>query len=327
MANHLSLVNVNNSCFANTCLQVLFHNSKVRNFFMNRIYLIGSSIYQPICEEISRIFLSHDVKNSACRLRHLVSQSTGLGRYKDGTHQDSLDFFEKVLTEVRKELSPENEVGHIFLNSFEGKTRKTQRFLNSTGQCPSCEMFPLYKEDMFISLLLNVPENKSNLNVSQLISEHFSESNDIFSKRCSYCCVHGDSTCPGIGVCTSLETVGQTMCLKYPEILVIGLNQINPFTLRKNKSFLVPSDVLILGQDLYELESFAVHYGDTMDMGHDIAYIKDSFGNWTLCNDSVVTHGHLDIVKKQYIQFCIYSKKTSSLSSVPNMTTENSVES
>ena len=69
----LKLSNARNSCFVNTCLQLLYTIPEVRDLFTG---LPGTPAEYPVAWELGRLMREAGRVNTACRLRYLVAHST-----------------------------------------------------------------------------------------------------------------------------------------------------------------------------------------------------------------------------------------------------------
>ena len=86
----LKLLNVGNSCYINSCLQLLYSVTEFRDFISKRnFHMSGQTWSQPVCEELCYLFRNPNQLNSACTLRHLVAVSISNNNFNNASMQDS----------------------------------------------------------------------------------------------------------------------------------------------------------------------------------------------------------------------------------------------
>ena len=163
----LCLRNYRNSCFVNTSLQIMYSIPEVRDFFTTG--LTGSSTeHPPVSGELTRLFREEGRFNTACRIRYLVSQSTGDIRFNQGTEEDSSEFLATLLSVLQAELA-NCHAASVLLQKFWGREKTVRKFTcRREGNCLRCGLHPPAEEQNFQFIKLAVPHQET-VELNQLL--------------------------------------------------------------------------------------------------------------------------------------------------------------
>ena len=305
----LKLLNIGNSCYINSCLQLLYSLPKFRDFISRRdFHMPGHTWPQPVCEELYYLFTNPSQLNSACTLRHLISVSMSNNNFNNASMQDSEEFFLATLESVFKELSEYNVIGRAMIGEFTGRESRIRKFQSQTvsGSCPVCQTLPRGEEENFKVLTLDLPVvTDISLELSSLLASHFAESLETTPMKCSNCC-KCQNNCPQSGKCRLRPSVEQLSIVKSPDELIIRLNRFNNGF--KNQTHVIPDEFIQLNEDFFRLKVSVDHIGSTLNSGHYIAHIK-SGGKWITCNDSNISESFNEMCgRSRNNYYYLYSK-------------------
>ena len=119
LVNNSNLKEDKNLCFVNTTLQLLYSLQEIREFFKEKQYRSNNLERHPLCDEISRIFLTEGlIRTSAAELRKLVGQYHGRVDFRNGTQQDMEESTRILLGMIENELSNGYLISTTFLKKF-----------------------------------------------------------------------------------------------------------------------------------------------------------------------------------------------------------------
>ena len=98
-----------NICFVNSVLQLMHCLPMIRDYFLNQTFRSNVLRYYHLCSEVQRIFGFAGKRQiaSAGALRETFSSMPGQGEYNDGSQQDAVDFMNKFLNNLEKEIGCE----------------------------------------------------------------------------------------------------------------------------------------------------------------------------------------------------------------------------
>ena len=164
-------MNRSNSCFANVSLQLLNSIPEVKNLFTTG--LTGSPAEHPVSWELGRLMreAGRGHVNTACRLRDLVSQSTGDIRFNRGTQEDSSEFLTTLLSVLQAELA-NCHAASMILKKFWGREKTVRKFTcRREGYCPTCGHLPRTEEQDIQFVKLSVPHQET-VELSQLLVDY-----------------------------------------------------------------------------------------------------------------------------------------------------------
>ena len=135
-------------------------------------------------------------------------------------------------------------------------------------------------------MYLSVPSSRE-VSLYELILDQFSNQVNHDGKRCSNCCPHGDTICPGTFQCESMPLMEKRHIKDYPEVLFIQLKrfQQNNFLgpISKIQTHVVVNETIMFGSMNYRLKGILNHFG-TYTEGHYTSAIKHD-NKWFLFDD------------------------------------------
>ena len=212
---------------------------------------------------------------SLAPLRHLVADHTGIQDISSGNQQDAIEFLTLLLELLPSEFSS-------FFDRHEQVSFKYFIY-GQNVPCPNCGTFPHDKIELEKMIHLSIP-NSNGANLSQLLHNHYEYQINHDGKRCSNCCPHGDSKCPGTFKCVSMPLSEQRQINKFPQLLLIQIKRFQHDYIREYTSK-IQTDVDIaesinIGGSTYMLKGIINHMG-TYDNRHYTLAVKRN-GKWYL---------------------------------------------
>ena len=278
------------------------------DIFLNTSYEVaGFNVLQSICNHISEIFKKFKSIETLAKLRKMVAASSNKAYIDSGTEEDSVEFFEILLDEVRKEIPEINIQAHNLLREFRGVEKTERKFLNNTnGICSRCRKLQRIHEEYFQTIKITIPttSNCSVFQLSHLLNCHFSEDATVIKMKCGNCCTHVKD-CPKTGVCRLKDSVSHTSILQSPNKLIVQLERFT-YDNSKVQNLVTVENVIQLAGETYYLKACVDHICETMQNGHYIVHIK-SDNNWIKFDDSFVTNQTEKEAKTNNI-FFLYTK-------------------
>ena len=298
--------NTRNLCFVNAAIQTFYRIPDFKNYFKREEY----DDSQPICKEISRIFKSEGNSSiSAAKLRKLVGESSGRGDISDGSQQDVMDFHDLLLRMVSNELlMKDNADGLRMVSQLYGMEKNEKKFLHTrSGECSQGHSART-EEESFQIMKLSVPESNKELSLNNMISNHYAESSDILTMKCSECCPH-KRNCPQTGRCKLMKAVSKRTLSSTPKFLYIQLQRFSSHLSLKVDTIIIPENLLVLPNgEKFKLISIVNHLGPQIRCGHYQALIKDGT-RWIKCDDeeSIKTELRKELSGNNYV--FVYEKE------------------
>ena len=120
-------------------------------------------------------------------------------------------------------------------------------------------------------LKLPLPDSSTEIPLSNLI-KCYSEREENVEKKCENCCTHA-ANCPQSGACKSHLVVRQTKLTRIGKFLIIQLKRYSQGN--KNKTKVLPEEVLELNNQKYTLSSVIEHSGRPINAGHSPCIVRD----------------------------------------------------
>ena len=146
---------------------------------------------------------------SLSTLRTLVAFLSFDEELKSGNQQDGVEFLTRLLEHLPSELT-----------SFFRRTEFISSSFLENGEkmpCPTCGTYPNSRENIEQILHLPMSESSDAQRLDFLVKEYFKADRNYDGKRCSLCCIHGDTICPGKDVlCTSRAVVEDKSWSQHP---------------------------------------------------------------------------------------------------------------
>ncbi|MCQ2820598.1 MAG: ubiquitin carboxyl-terminal hydrolase [archaeon] len=297
----VGLQNLGNTCFMNTCLQILLHSPP----FISQLYKLSSSVH---LKPITSSFLSLG-KKMASSGYGAISPSEFKREYnmrrRDfagyGQH-DTLEFCRFLLDDISKELNKGNPRAPYKELKTEGKSKlvcnkEYDDYLRTKedslivdifyGQLVSTYTCRCGTESYSFQKFLDLPllfTSRGSQNVSDMLDLYFKDERIKWESKCEGCK-------------QKTEHRKQLRISILPEILILSLQRFNARTGSKNNERVSFDQNINLdpyvdrecskGRSSYSLYGIANHSG-TPSFGHYYAYAKVN-GSWKEYNDSTVS--------------------------------------
>ena len=298
----IGLNNLGNTCYINTCLQILMHTPNFINRFFNDLNKICSET--PISKQFYNLITQViNAKNISTKEFYEVF-SKKHKNFSGNEENDTQEFCRVFLEDINRELNNvKKKVPYIELDTKNKnkidcdleynnlfKIRDDSLVIDSFyGQIINiftCECnFTTYSFQKILDIPLLIPKTKNNekCDLIDLIKYYFQSELielDIICNFCKQKCVHNK----------------QTFFSYPPEILILSLQRLNrkkkknkveiDFDEQLNLSSFIDKDCYNNNNYKYNLYAVANHHGK-IETGHYYAYIKIR-ENWFEFNDSKV---------------------------------------
>ena len=177
------------------------------------------------------------------------------------------------------------------------------------GSCDKCHNFPRIEEENFSVLQLNIMQHVSEIQLTDLIGQYYSESMETIDMKCSSCCPHR-SNCPLSGNCKLKKAVNQRILVRSPSFLIVQLLRFQNFSNFKIPTKVVSKNEITLPNlQKYELISIGDHLGPVIQNGHYVASLKYG-NNWYRCNDEENYSFDSSMINTEHNYIFVYRKVT-----------------
>jgi len=318
------MINVGNTCYANSVLQCLFATPHIRAFLHEfaysppRAHMCCAVQQHPqlkdwsLIAEVQKLLKDTAAGRGPVSTRPLLARVSQIGRHLTfGRQEDSHDFLLTLLDAMETELL-EAAGGKDSITDL--RTRETTFVFHSFGgymrnqvECFSCG----YVSRTFESVLCLALE----------ISGHVSSIQAALDLHC------GDEMLEGLNkyecdCCQNKVRAKKTSRIEAaPNILVLVLKRFSVGRFGKlNKKVSYPSalnldsfkadDALDNAEANYSLYGVVVHldHMNSTTFGHYIAYVKGADGRWWLCDDSSISQASASKVLSQNAYMLFYMR-------------------
>lgn len=308
----VGIINLGNTCFINSCLQVLIHCKLFIYNFFNKQQLINknntpiSYAFYELCKDMMQILDQQE--NKYIDISNFKKEFGSKHSTFDGYLQnDSQEFFRVLLEDISTEL---NEASNktIYRALTNSDIKKTKQFrdiefdknfsereksivtdifyaqLIATFTCQCNHKTYSFQKILDFPLLL--PENKPNVDIYDLLINYFQSEVIDFETKCEKCQ-------------RKQKHRKDTKISRPPKLLILSFQRIDSVTQKKNECVVTFPKILKMnkfieegiGNDInpiYELFAVINHQG-TVDFGHYFSYIKFNHKeDWYEFNDSSV---------------------------------------
>lgn len=320
----IGLININFDCYVNSIIQLLFHITKFREYFINEVF---SQIEQPISYELSKIFKKINNGNKG-KSFHILNFKNMMGKYDDifldSNGADAVDLlryiFSIISTECIKDNNNINIEEEILDESNENLVYKeiqkisNQSIINNifyfynktTYLCKnnhvtysfdySCllefDVLDIYKK---LKKKYGKAINKISLNDCFIFNKITLNNNELFCSKCQK-----------NSICNSVINLYSTRDYL---ILIINNNFLN-IKLIYDEYINIDEFVEKNNKEYFRLIGAVMHYGNSNFNGHFISYcryyINDKFYK---INDLKVTETNFENILKDSTPYILCYEK------------------
>ena len=264
------LMNLGNTCFLNSSLQIIIHSPIFIEKFLKDIYIL-----RPQNNTLAYIFFNF-IMNINSSDKNLFSPKSLISKFLEkcnmfslGEQSDSQRFYRNFMTILEKEFGNSNS---CIKETFEGKFVYTNEFNCQNKFCGNRNINTI--EQSFLDIFLSVKEN--DLSISELIDQTYRSQSLKSSSKCN--CNDNFILTRFIKICPN----------KYLS-LNLQRGKISDRTLKNSE---IKIDNIYITNNLY-YEPYAMNFHTgTMDYGHYYSYVKiddyegNKIGKWYCFNDS-----------------------------------------
>ena len=326
----IGIINLGNTCFINSCLQVLIHSSSFIYKFFNKISLLNqkdtpiSFGFWAICHSIMNTVNTQEKYIDISYFINLfVLKHPTFGGF---IQNDSQEFCRVLLEDLSTELNEvKNKAIYKTLTNTDKKTKvdRDKEFDKNFGEREksiivdvfysqiittfTCECkSETYSFQKILDFPLLLPENVPEVSIINLLTTYFQTETVEFGTVCEKCN-------------KVLKHQKQIRITRPPEILILSLQRIDEKTQKKNECIVTFPHVLDMSQFIdhecgFDKEPFYILYAvinhqGKMDFGHYFSYIKINKENdWYEFNDSAVRKIGKDIQSFPYAYALFFIK-------------------
>ena len=327
----VGIINLGNTCFINSTLQVLIHCKLFIQNFLKKYSIINKET-TPISYQFLLICIAMLDKMETNELYIDISNFKEVfGKkhpiFNDYSQNDSQEFCRIFLEDLSMELNEaKNKNVYKALTNTEGKSKLfrdrefdfnfkeressiiTELFYSQIINTFRCKCgSEIYSFQKLLDFPLLIPANVDKINIHELLKIYFKIEKIIFETKCERC--HKIE-----------EHIKLMRISRPPEILIISLQRIDEIKHIKNDCVVEFPQFLNLYEYMdhqmgldkefeYKLFSVVNHQGN-VDFGHYFSYIQPlSSKNWFEFNDSSVKHIKQGVNNFPYAYALFYIKK------------------
>ena len=333
----IGITNLGNTCFINSCLQVLIHCQAFMNKFFGKCRLKGivnkkdtpiSYEFLLICKDMVNTINTGlqciDIKHFKEVFGEKHTQFAGF------LQNDSQEFFRILLEDISTELNEvkQKPVYRTLTNTNrKSKTDREMEFHQNFSQRErsiitelfyaqiittySCEcQLAIYSFQKILDFPLLLPDKTTNTTIHDLLRIYFQTETIDFENKCERCK-------------KVLKHKKELKISRAPEILILSLQRIDQISRTKNECIVTFPQELDMsefidyecykgGESLYTLYAVINHYG-RIDFGHYFSYIKlNDYNSWFNFDDSSVKNIGPKIDNFPYAYALFYIKNKTS---------------
>ncbi len=253
------IINIGNSCYLNSAIQMLFNSEDFRNILKNKVFI--NTIFENIINtyDNSNVFNPNDIKA-------IVAKNNKI--FANCNQQDSYEFIIYLLDVVDKYLG--NSINH---NSSSMNNILYNKFGMQTTSNIKCKMSNCGKESETISteLFLQLPiTDELDLSESYRMYksvEKLENDNSYFCEKCN----------------KKVVARKNTITTKWPDNLIIVLKRFDYMMRKDGRNFNIP----LKWRHGYKLKGAIIHMG-SYGGGHYI-YFGEENNEWFIANDSHIS--------------------------------------
>ncbi|ELU03938.1 hypothetical protein CAPTEDRAFT_222637 [Capitella teleta] len=269
------LVNLGNTCFMNSVLQVLFMTRGLRHGVLD----VATDRKMKVLYRLQELFAFLTLSQRAAYAPSACLEATRPSWFARGCQQDCSEYLRFVLDQLHEEENPSSSSSSLVQKCFGG------RLLN-TYTCSVCGRQSSHTEN-FNDLPLAFPELTPNSQLEDLLTHYLRP--EILKGSNRYHCES----------CQELQEAERSVRIEQaPQYLILTLLRFS-YSAKTQSRAKILSDVkypsaltlpvLNDQEEAYELTSVIVHSGTSSESGHYYAYARSEDDRWILFNDSRVS--------------------------------------
>ena len=301
------LANLGNTCFMNTCIQILSHTPELHDAVSNKQIEGNSLLHEWV--ELRKLMWSENCTINPGRWLHCVqktAEKNGMMLFTGFAQNDLPEFLVFIINNFHDTISrkvtmningtPEDDTDDMAIKCYTMMKNMYQKDYSEVLKLffgihvsqivnPETEKVLSNSPEPFFVVELPLPNKKSDISLYDCFA-HYSDSERLEGDNAWF----NEKT-------NKKEDVDKRMVFwSFPDILVIALKRFTNMNRKINALVSAPHDELDLSPYVkgynketykYELYGVANHIGNAMG-GHYYAYVKTNEGNWYEFNDTRV---------------------------------------